>query len=100
MNFSPVGVHAAHDVTDGAVLARRIHGLEDEEQAVAVVGVHHVLQGVDLFAKGFQALAVGCLVGVELFLSAGGVTVETEAFSTGDAVIADLDLSPVFHGSS
>ena len=40
----PCGLTPAHHVLDGAVLARRVHGLEHQQQRVAVVGVEQFLR--------------------------------------------------------
>src|SRR5690606_36478135 len=47
-NRAPLGIHAGHDVLDGAVLARRVHGLENKKQYVDVGGIQQFLQGTQL----------------------------------------------------
>ena len=44
VHLAALGIDARHDVTDGAVLARGVHGLEDQEQRVAIVRVENVLE--------------------------------------------------------
>jgi hypothetical protein len=43
-HMAALRVDAGHDVLDHAVLAGRVHGLEDDQQRVAVVGVEPRLQ--------------------------------------------------------
>jgi hypothetical protein len=43
VHLAALGVHAGHHVLDRAVLARGIHGLEDEEHGPAILRVEHVL---------------------------------------------------------
>ncbi len=38
------GIHGAKHVAHGAVLAARVHGLEDDQQGVLGLRVHEVLQ--------------------------------------------------------
>jgi hypothetical protein len=51
------GVHARHHVFDRAVLARRIHALQDEEQRLRARGIEDVLQVAKAFDVGFQLFA-------------------------------------------
>ena len=37
-------IHAGEDVTDGAVLARRIHSLQDDQQRLLLAGVEDFLK--------------------------------------------------------
>jgi hypothetical protein len=49
-------VHPAHHVPDRAVLAGRVHRLEDDEQAVCVLGGEACLQVVEEFDARLQQL--------------------------------------------
>ena len=42
-HLAALGIDARHDVLDGAVLARRIHRLEDQQHGVAVVRIEEAL---------------------------------------------------------
>src|SRR2546426_8531183 len=44
VDLAALRVQAGHHVLDHAVLARSVHGLEDDQQGAAVRGVKHVLQ--------------------------------------------------------
>ena len=65
VDLDSVRVHAAHHTPDGAVLSRGIHCLENAEQTIAVVGIHHILQSVDFTAEFSELFPVVFLVGVE-----------------------------------
>src|SRR4029434_5507527 len=49
-------VDAGHHMLDGAILARRVHSLEDEEHGPAVLRVEPVLQCGERLYPGPQAL--------------------------------------------
>ena len=57
-HLAALRVDARHDVLDGAVLARRIHGLEDQQERPAVVGVEEVLLGAQRRRVSADALLV------------------------------------------
>ena len=76
-----LGVQAGHHVLDGAVLARSVHGLQDEDQPFASIGVKSILQsghflqvfggfGQDLFFVDPIGLAVGSQFVQTAFLAA------------------------------
>jgi hypothetical protein len=95
MRFDAFGVHAGHDVLDGGVFAGGVHGLEDEEHAVAVLGVHFLLEFVDLRSElGDEFFVVG-VVAVEAFDFGFGFF-DAEVFALGDAEVVEVDLE--FHG--
>jgi len=52
----PLGIHPLEDAADDAVLARGVHALEDDEQAVAPLGVEHLLQLHQVVAQLVQPL--------------------------------------------
>src|SRR5947208_16500343 len=79
-------VDAAHDVLHGAVLARGVHALEDDEHRVPALRVEHVLefrQPHDVLPElGASGRLVGVLAGV------GGVDATQPDASAGpDAVV-------------
>ncbi len=43
-DLAALRIDAGHDVLDGAVLAGRIHGLEDDEQCELIGGIQALLQ--------------------------------------------------------
>ena len=67
----PLGIEAAHHVFDRAVLASRIHGLENQQQSVPVLRVEAVLEFGHLFhvfpeqGEPFFLAQPAVLVGVE-----------------------------------
>lgn len=67
-DFAALGVDAGEDVFDGAVLACGVHGLEDQEEGVAVVGVEEVLEFVefvDVAGEMFLVVLFAGVVGVD-----------------------------------
>ena len=64
MHLDTLRVDAAHDVADGAVLAGRVHGLQDDDHAVGVLGRESGLvlgQQLDARGQGFLLLGLGGL---------------------------------------
>ena len=66
MDRDAMHIHAGHDVANGAIFPCCVHGLEDEQNTVPVVGVHHALQLVDTIPDFRELLSVGLLVFVEV----------------------------------
>ena len=73
IDLAPLRIDAGHDVLDRAVLARRVHRLEDEQRRVAVLGVQHVLQlgealhpAAQPVLRPFLVLDPGAVPGVEV----------------------------------
>ena len=74
MDVAALWIHAGHHVLDGAVLARRVHPLKDQQQRPAILSVelllHLARQGTVLFRQflrvllGFHSLR---FPGVEVF---------------------------------
>jgi hypothetical protein len=75
-------------VLDGAVLAGGVHGLEDQEDAVAIVGVQDVLDLGELLNALFEELLAFRLVG-----DAGGVA--RGAVLEREPLAARRDLEPI-----
>ena len=70
INLAALRIHAGHHVLDDAVFSGRIHGLKNQQQAPAVLGVELVLQlGHAGDALGQQFF--GTLLGVSFAVSAG-----------------------------
>src|SRR6266478_4540391 len=79
-------VDAAHDVLHGAVLARGVHALEDDEDRVPALRIEHVLQLCEVRDVLPELGAGGRLVGV--LASVGGVDATQPDASAGpDAVV-------------
>ena len=67
-DLAALGIDAGHDMLDGPVLSRRVHGLENQEQGVAVVGVKEALEGPELlnvFLEDFFVLFFGAVKGFQ-----------------------------------
>jgi len=103
-NLAALRIDARHHVLDGAVFASGVHGLKDEEDAPAILGVKHVLklrQGVD---ADFQGLfGAGLVLGLEAVRILGIDVFEPEPGAIGDAIgfgkfTRDLDNLAQFHG--
>ena len=70
-------VHARHDVLDDAILARRVHRLQNDEQGIVVLGVQPVLllgQLLDAVGQQFSGLLlfdqIARVAGIIVFLQA------------------------------
>src|SRR5438552_9027688 len=63
VDLAALRVHAGHHVLDHAVLARGVHGLEDDQQGAAVRGVKHVLQRSEILGVPPEQLLI-MLVGL------------------------------------
>ncbi len=85
-------IDARHDVLDAAVLAGRIHGLEDDEDGVAVGRVEQLLQVAHALHVRFQQVLVLVLAGIDR-LDARRPAVELHLRVGGDAIVLDLDLA-------
>jgi hypothetical protein len=86
-HLATLRVDAGHHMLDGAILARRVHGLEDEEHGPAVLRVEPVLQCGERLHPGLQALLGPGLV---LSLQPGGILgvdgLETKGVALSDAI--------------
>ena len=84
-------IHPGHYGPDGAVLPGRVHGLEDQQHGVAVVGVQNALRLVELLGQAVEAVAARLLGGrVTWGLSGCGpdreVTVERDQVGAFDGI--------------
>src|SRR5215472_6423442 len=61
-DLAALRIDAAEDVLDRAVLAGRIHGLENQQQRPAVLGVKSLLEVAEPLAVGFDDLLALVLV--------------------------------------
>ena len=84
-------VDAAQHVLDRAVLAGRVHALEDDEQRVAGVGVKALVPLLQLLGVFLQRLLVGLLRFVER-RDLGRPVRERERLAFGDLQRVDVDL--------
>lgn len=95
VGFDAFGVHAGHHMLDGAVLASSVHGLKNKQHAVAVLGIHFLLELVDLNPElGNEFLVVG-VIAIEAFDFGLGF-LDAEVFAGGDAIVVEVDFE--FHG--
>ncbi len=88
VHVATLWIDAGHDVLDGAVLSGGIHGLKDEEEGPAVLGVEfflHVAEAGDaVFEEALRAALVLDAAGF------GGVVIlQAKLFTFGDAVRLD-----------
>jgi len=84
-DLAALRVEAAHDVLDGAVLAGGVHGLDDDEQGVGVLGVEFVLE----FGEGGNAGSKE--FGGAVLVNALRGPVGREVFCEGDFLAAGRD---------
>ncbi len=66
MHLDANGVHPRKNALQSPVLARRIHRLKNHQQPIAVVGVHHALQVVELVGVVGQDVLIIVLVFIEV----------------------------------
>ena len=90
VHLAALRIDARHDVLDRAVLAGRVHRLEDQQQRPAILGVEHVLLFRQPRGAALEELRRLALV----HLQAAGVArievFEPEALAFGDAVRSDV----------
>ena len=91
VDLAALGIDAGHDVLDRAVLARRVHGLEDEQHSPLDLGVEPVLHlgkaGDALLQELFRFL-----LGLDAAGVAGLRPGEPEVFSVRDPERLDQGL--------
>ena len=90
MDLAALRIDAFEDALDGAVLARRIHALEDHQQRPAVLRVEPLLKIVEPLPVGFENLFG--LVLVETALLVGLVRLEMELARSVEAERRDKGL--------
>jgi folylpolyglutamate synthase/dihydropteroate synthase len=57
-HLAALWIDTEHDVSDGAVLAGSVHGLKNDQQRIAVVGVMEALQVAEFFNMFLENLLV------------------------------------------
>ena len=68
-DLHPLGVDAAEDMADGAVLPAGVGGLDDDEQLLPILGVEKLLESLELIVEvlgailGFVAIPTSIVVG-------------------------------------
>ena len=89
-----LGVHAAHDVLDGGVLARGVHGLEQHDHALVSLGVELVLEfgHADVVLLG-ELLVAQALVLVDV--RRRGIVADLEMTLAVEAAVAEVHLAPL-----
>ena len=99
VHLAALRVDAGHDVLDGAVLARRVHRLEDDEERPTVVGVEARLQVSEQFHAARQELARLLLLEVQP-AGVAGVVVGEAKVAAGHSerlhVLAELHVASSF----
>jgi hypothetical protein len=91
VDLAALGVHSGHHVPDGAVLASRIHRLENQEDGVAVTCVKKSLQAAQFLDLIFQEFVV-LLLRLVHRLDACRVLVEVERSMFGYLEVTGIDL--------
>lgn len=89
-DFHAVGVHAGEDLPDAAVLAAGIHALQDDEDAVFVLGIQAFLQVLEF---GFEVVEEegGFFLGtLEEGTVGGAVILHFQLFAGCDEIAADV----------
>ena len=84
-DIDPLRIDARHDVLDRAVLARRVHCLEDEQQRPGILGVENVLLHCEPFRTALKELRRLLLVHLEPACVAGIEVLEAEVLALRDA---------------
>lgn len=97
MGFDTFGIHAGHDVLDGGVLTRSVHGLEDEQHGMAILRIHFLLELINLSAELGNEFFVMSIVAVQA-LDFGLGFFDAEIFAFGDAEVVEVELE--FHGEA
>jgi len=87
-NLTACGVHPGHDGLNRPVLPSGVHGLEDEEDAEAVIRVQQALQFVQLFGQDSE-LPAALLLSRGAVGRCGGETGYRDIAIEGDEVGAD-----------
>ncbi len=64
-HLAALRIDAGHDVLDGAVLSGGVHGLKNQQQCIAVVGVEETLQLAEFLNLVVETLLVLFLRGVQ-----------------------------------
>jgi len=84
-DIDPLRIDARHDVLDRAILARRVHRLEDEQQRPGILGVENVLLHCEPFRTAFKKLRRLLLIHLEPAGVARIKVLEAEVLALRDA---------------
>jgi hypothetical protein len=90
-HLAALWVDARHHVLDRAVLARGVHGLEDQQHGVAVGGVEQLLQFAEVFDVLVQPL-MHLLLRRAQRCGAGGPVRQVQSVALAHAELIDVDL--------
>ena len=85
MHLAALRIDAGEDVLDGAVLARRIHRLEDAQHRPAILRVEHVLQLREALDTLLEQVGRMVLFDVEAAGIGRVEVLQAEALAGGDA---------------
>ena len=94
-DLAALRIDARHDVLDRAVLAGRVHGLENEQQRPAILGVEHILLLREPLGSALQEPGRLALVQLETARVAGVEVLQSKALALGDAERMDVLLDAV-----
>ena len=94
-DLAALRIDAGHDVLDGAVLAGGIHGLENQEQRILVVGVKQALLLAQFFGV-FDKLLLAVIIGFVKRLHLGRPLLEPDgcAFANPEILNFHADSLP------
>ena len=84
-DVAPLRIDARHDVLDRAVLARRVHRLEDQQHGPGILRVEHVLLHREPFRAALEKLGRLLLVHLEPERVAGIEVLQAEVLALRDA---------------
>ena len=90
-DLAALRIDARHHVLDGAVFAGRVHGLKNQQQRVAIVGVQQILllaQFFDVFAEELRILLLRAINRLPL----GGPLAEIDLLAGANAKVVRIDL--------
>ena len=97
-HLAALGIHAGHHVLDRRILARRVHGLEHEQERPVILGVELLLESGQLGHAPLEQLARSRLVlRFEVADVGGVVALQPEALAVGDPVRRDEPRNLLLH---
>src|SRR6516162_9579187 len=94
-DLAALWIYSRHDVLDRAVLAGRVHRLEDEQQRPAILGVKHILLLREPLGAALEEFGRLALVQLEAAGVAGIEVLQLEVLAFGDAERVDVFLDAV-----
>jgi hypothetical protein len=90
MDPAALRIDTRHDVLDGSVLARSVHGLKDQKQRPTILRVEHVLLSREPFRSALQELRRVALVHFQAPRVSWVEILQLKAFALRDAVWLDV----------